>query len=74
MNILVDNMFEEPGLDRELDFEYLPRNELLAQSDFLSIHCPSTPQTKGMINTDFLEQMKEDAVLINTSRGALMNE
>jgi len=54
MNILVDNMFPEQGLDKEMDFTYVDRDELLAESDFISVHCPSTPTTKGMINRDFL--------------------
>lgn len=54
MNILVDNMFEEPGLDKELDFTYVPRDELLARSDFLSLHAPANAATKGMINAEFL--------------------
>ena len=74
MNILVDNMFQELGLEKKMDFKYLPRKELLAQSDFISVHCPSNAQTKGMLNRQFLRQMREDAVLLNTSRGALMNE
>lgn len=54
MNILVDDMFQEAGLDKELGFTYVPRDELLAQSDFLSLHVPSVAATKGMINKDFL--------------------
>ena len=47
---------------------------LLAESDFLSIHCPLTDETRGMVNRDFIAGMKEGAVLINTSRGAVLNE
>jgi len=74
MNVLVDNMFPEAGLDKEMNFEYMPRDELLAESDFLTLHVPSVAATKGMINKDFLNKMKPDAVLLNTSRGAVMNE
>ena len=74
MDLLVDNQFAVEGLDKELDFTYVDRSELLARSDFLSLHLPSNAHTKGMINRDFLSQMKDDAVLINTSRGGLMNE
>jgi D-3-phosphoglycerate dehydrogenase/(S)-sulfolactate dehydrogenase len=48
--------------------------ELLAQSDFLSIHVPLTPQTKAMISADQLQQMKREAYLINTSRGGILDE
>lgn len=74
MNVLVDDMFKEAGLDKELGITYLPREELLAEADFLSLHVPAVAATKGMINKDFLSQMRPDAVLLNTSRGAVMNE
>lgn len=47
---------------------------LLAQSDFVSLHCPSTPETKGMVDRQFLEHMKESAFLINTARGDIVKE
>lgn len=43
-------------------------------ADFLTLHCPLTNVTKSMINSDFLRKMKSSAVLINTSRGAVVNE
>jgi len=48
--------------------------KLLAESDFLSLHLPATPQTRHLINRDTLAQMKRDAVLVNTSRGSLVCE
>lgn len=44
------------------------------KADFLTFHCPLTEQTKGIINADLLDAMKTSAVLINTSRGAVVNE
>lgn len=44
------------------------------KADFLTFHCPLTEQTKGMVNSGLLEKMKPTAVLINTSRGAVVNE
>lgn len=43
-------------------------------ADFLTFHCPLTDKTKGMINADLLVKMKKSAVLINTSRGPVVNE
>lgn len=43
-------------------------------ADFLTFHCPLTDKTKGMINADLLAKMKKSAVLINTSRGPVVNE
>ncbi|HIO91919.1 MAG TPA: D-2-hydroxyacid dehydrogenase [Leucothrix mucor] len=51
----------------------LPLNELLKQVDVLSIHCPLTPETKHLISTAELQQMKPTALLINTSRGAVID-
>jgi D-3-phosphoglycerate dehydrogenase len=47
-------------------------DELLANSDAVTLHCPLLPQTKGLINADRLSRMPEDAVLVNTSRGPLV--
>jgi phosphoglycerate dehydrogenase-like enzyme len=52
----------------------VPFEKLLAESDFLSLHLPSTPQTRHLINRDTLAKMKPDAVLVNTSRGGLVCE
>lgn len=56
------------------DVEFVEKDELLAKSDFVSLHCPLTVQTEGMVNADFLSKMKKNAVLINTSRGQVINE
>ncbi len=49
-------------------------DELLRESDFVSLHCPLTDETRGMVNAEFIAEMKDGAVLINTSRGAVLNE
>ena len=48
--------------------------ELLAESDVLSLHCPLTPETKHLINCQALKLMKPSAILINTGRGPLIND
>jgi len=48
--------------------------ELLSTSDFVSIHCPLTPETKHLINRERLRMMKPSAFIINTSRGAIIKE
>ena len=47
---------------------------LLAQSDYISLHIPLTPETKHMINENALRKMKQSAILINTSRGEVIDE
>jgi len=49
-------------------------DELLARSDFVSLHTPATKETLGMVNKEFIAKMKNGAVLINTARGKLLNE
>ncbi|MBE6598637.1 MAG: D-2-hydroxyacid dehydrogenase [Ruminococcaceae bacterium] len=53
---------------------YVTPDRLLRESDFLSLHCPLTDETRGMVDRGFIAKMKDGAVLINTSRGAVLNE
>ena len=59
--------------DASLDAEYVPLEQLLAQSDVISLHCPLTEQTHHMIDETAIRRMKKGVVLINTSRGALID-
>jgi len=63
-----------PELLKELEAEYIPLQELLRRSDIVSIHIPLTPQTEHMISARELQLMKKGAFLINTSRGAIVDE
>jgi len=51
----------------------LPFEQVLEDADILSLHCPLTPATRGMIDAGALARMKRDAILINTARGALVD-
>ncbi|WP_207886634.1 NAD(P)-dependent oxidoreductase [Pseudomonas sp. 30_B] len=53
---------------------YLPLQALLGRSDVVSLNCPLTPQTRGLLGRQQFEWMKQDAVLVNTARGAVINE
>ena len=54
--------------------EYVSLEQLLARSDIVSLHCPLFPETQGLINRDTIAQMKDGAMVINTSRGPLIRE
>jgi glyoxylate reductase len=58
----------------QLGIEFLPFDQVLAQSDFLSLHTALTPQTRGLIGEAQLRSMKPTAYLINTARGAVIDE
>jgi glycerate dehydrogenase len=49
-------------------------DELLAEAHAVTLHCPLTPENRGLVNADFLGRMRRDALLINTSRGGLVDE
>ncbi|MGR6981110.1 2-hydroxyacid dehydrogenase [Testudinibacter sp. P27/CKL/0425] len=53
---------------------YTPFDEVLAQADFISLHCPLTPTTQNLINRETLAKTKKGAFLINTGRGPLVDE
>ena len=74
MNVLVHTRTRHAGLDEELGFTYADLDQLLTESDIVSVHTPKTPQTVGMVNEEFLAKMKPDGMLINTSRGDVVNE
>lgn len=59
--------------DQTLGAEYVPLEELFHRSDVISLHCPLTEETAHMINEQTIEQMKKGVVILNTSRGALID-
>lgn len=55
-------------------FHWAELNDLFSECDVVSLHCPQTSENTGMVNQVLIGRMKRDAILINTSRGALVNE
>jgi len=53
---------------------YTPHEQVLAESDVISLHCPLMPSTRNLINIDAFRKMKRNALLINTARGGLVDE
>lgn len=70
--ILCADPFENPEAVR-LGVEYVPLETIWQHSDVISLHCPLMPDTHHLINSDSLAQMKDGVMLINTSRGGLIN-
>jgi len=67
-NVLVCDPYAKPG-----NYTITDLDTVLSQSDVISLHCPLTPDTKHMINDAAFNKMKDGVMLINTSRGALLN-
>lgn len=72
MNIAVYSRTPKPESNPRVKFVTL--DELIKESDFITIHCPLTPATKHLINKERLKMMKKSAFIINTARGAIINE
>ena len=73
MNIIAASRQHPDQSDRK-NFRWAEISEVLEQADVVSIHCPLTPETKGLINTESLKRMKRSAFLLNTSRGPVVAE
>jgi glycerate dehydrogenase len=73
MEVLAHSRTRKGRLESEL-FKWVELDELFREADVVSLHCPLTPQTKGLINTARLRQMKHTSYLLNTARGPLIVE
>jgi glyoxylate reductase len=74
MEILYHNRSRKEEAERELGARYMNLDDLLGAADFVSIHTPLTPETTHLIGADELGNMKPEAVLVNTSRGPVVDE
>ena len=71
MEVIFNNRSQK---QTELKAKQVELKTLLSESDFISVNCPLTPENLGFINKDTIEKMKPTAFLVNTGRGALINE
>ncbi|XXG93808.1 putative dehydrogenase tr07 [Hypoxylon texense] len=70
--LLAHDVYESDEFKEQCGGEYVDLDALLARSDFLSLHCPLTDQTRHIVDESFLSKMKPGAMLVNTSRGGLI--
>lgn len=73
LNILAYDSYQDPKLESDT-CKYTTLDSLLAESDIISLHCPLTDSTQGIINKDSIAKMKDGVMIINTSRGPLVVE
>jgi D-3-phosphoglycerate dehydrogenase len=74
MRILYSNPDPNPGAAREAGARYVTFDELLAESDVISVHAPLTDETRHMFDDEAFARMKPTAIFVNTARGALVDE
>jgi len=72
--VLVNDIYPRSSLTPELELEWVQKASIYEQADVISLHVPMTEQTRNMIKKGELLAMKEDALLINTARGGIINE
>ncbi|MFE5187833.1 2-hydroxyacid dehydrogenase [Streptomyces sp. NPDC056628] len=72
MKLLGWDVAENPAC-MQLGMRYVPKERLLAESDLVSLHVPLMPETSRLIDADALRTMKDDAILVNSSRGGLID-
>ena len=66
-------MVNDPVILGDLDFKYVDLETALRESDILTIHLPLLPSTKHLINMDSIKKLKPGVVIVNTSRGGIIN-
>jgi D-lactate dehydrogenase len=72
MKVIAYDVYHDDAFAKEMDFPYLSLEDLLAQSDVITIHAPYLPSTHHLINVGNVHLIKKGAILINTARGAIV--
>lgn len=73
MNILAFNRSQDPSFESD-SCKYASLDEVFAKSDIISLHCPLTAETEGLVNQENIGKMRDGVIIINTSRGPLIVE
>src|SRR3954452_823114 len=74
MNVLAYDPYVQPGRAAQMGVRLVSLDELLEESDFISVHLPKTPETIGLIGEDDLARVKPSLVLVNAARGGIVEE
>jgi D-3-phosphoglycerate dehydrogenase len=74
LRVITYDPYAAPDLVKAAGVESVGLDQLLAMSDYVSIHAPLTPDTRGLFNAETFRKMKPGALLINTARGPLVDE
>jgi glyoxylate reductase len=74
MHVLYHDVYRQPALEEDLGLVYTDLETLLRESDFISLHTPLTPETYHMLGHEQFKMMKNTAILINTSRGQVVDQ
>jgi D-3-phosphoglycerate dehydrogenase len=74
LEVITHDPYVSPDVVKSLGVENVIFDELLARSDFISVHAPATPQTRGLLNAQAFAKMKKGVLIINTARGPLIDE
>lgn len=75
MRVLYYDAYRPPAeVERDLGVTYVPFDTLIQEADFISVHTPLTPETRHMFNAEVFRRMKPTAILVNTSRGPVIDE
>lgn len=74
MKIIYYSRNPKTEAEKELSATMVSLNDLASQSDFVSVHCPLTSDTEALLNKDFFDSMKREAVFVNTARGEIVDQ
>jgi glyoxylate reductase len=74
MQVIYNKRNRDLEAEQELGLQYVSLEDLLKNSDYVSVHCPLTPETKHMLGEKEFAMMKPTAILVNTARGAVIDE
>ena len=72
-NVIAYDVYQDKKAEEELNFKYTTLDEIYKNADIISLHCPLPEENHNMINKDSIAKMKKGVILLNTSRGKLIN-